>query len=157
MPRKRAETLATNASGLTLAQWIHAAAFAQGHGLGPGDFREAKRDWEADVDPAEWGRPRQPSKRRHATKKSPAQLQRDIDEVLAGSTVATTVSPKKSKRVRKTRDIYVVQGNYGYGDGWEDVTAEETRKEILDRLREYRDNEPGVPFRWRRKREKIEA
>ena len=81
--KKKSPALATNASGLTLAQWIHSAAFAQGHGLGPGDFSEARRDWEADVDPAEWGHPRRPSKGHHATKKSPAQLQREIDEVLA--------------------------------------------------------------------------
>ena len=81
MARKTAEPFVTNASGLTLAQWIRAASFAQGHGLGPGNFREARRDWEANVDPAEWGR--LPSKRHHATKKSPAQLQREIDEVLA--------------------------------------------------------------------------
>lgn len=84
MTRKRAKALATNASGLTLAQWIHAAAFAQGHGLGPGDFREARRDWEADVDPAEWGRPRRPSKRHHATKKSSttARLDREVHRAL---------------------------------------------------------------------------
>jgi hypothetical protein len=62
-----------------------------------------------------------------------------------------------TKRVRKTRDVWVVQGNYGYGQGWEDVTAEETRDEIKQRLREYRENEPGTPFRVRRRRERIEA
>jgi len=45
---------------------------------------------------------------------------------------------------------YEVQGNYGYGDGWECVTAEDTRPDAVDRLREYRENEPGVPFRIRR-------
>jgi hypothetical protein len=44
---------------------------------------------------------------------------------------------------RKTRDEFVLQGNYGYGNGWEDLTAEETRKEIRARLREYRENEGG--------------
>jgi len=45
---------------------------------------------------------------------------------------------------------YDVQGNYGYG--WEAVTCEETRREALKRLREYRENEPGVPFRVKRVR-----
>jgi hypothetical protein len=39
--------------------------------------------------------------------------------------------------------IFVLQGNYGYGDGWEDLTAEETKAEILKRLKEYRENEGG--------------
>lgn len=60
----------------------------------------------------------------------------------------------KPKRVPKTRIIFVVQGNYGYGHGWEDVTAAETRKEALQNLREYRENE-SAPFRMIRRREKI--
>mgnify|MGYP001351484967 CR=1 FL=1 len=59
-------------------------------------------------------------------------------------------------RARKTRDVWVVQGNYGYGHGWEDVTAEETWKEIRQRVKEYRENEPGTPFRVKLTREKIE-
>ena len=71
---------------------------------------------------------------------------------------ATIVAPAvsaKSKRVPKTKILYVVQGNYGYGHGWEDVTAEETSKEAKVRLREYRENERGVPFRMIRRRERI--
>ena len=37
---------------------------------------------------------------------------------------------------RKTKDDYVVQGNYGYGHGFEDECTEETRKEAKARLRE---------------------
>lgn len=59
--------------------------------------------------------------------------------------------PKKSP---KTKKICVVQGNYGYGHGWEDLAVEDTRKECLTRLREYRDNEQGVPFRVIRRRVK---
>jgi len=58
-------------------------------------------------------------------------------------------------RQRKTRDIYVVQGNYGYGHGWEDVTAEDSLKQIRERLKEYRENEPGIPFRTITRRERI--
>ena len=45
---------------------------------------------------------------------------------------------------RKTRDEYVLQGNYGYGHGWEDLTAENTLTEIRQRLKEYRENEGGT-------------
>jgi len=57
-------------------------------------------------------------------------------------------------RVAKTKKICVVQGNYGYGHGWEDLTAEDTRKECLARLREYRANE-SAPFRVITRRVKL--
>jgi hypothetical protein len=60
-----------------------------------------------------------------------------------------------TKRAAKTQIMWVVQGNYGHGHGWEDVTAEENRKEAKERLREYRENERGVPFRAIRRRERI--
>lgn len=40
---------------------------------------------------------------------------------------------------------YEIQGNYGYG--YECVTTEETKKEALARLKEYRENEPTYTFR----------
>jgi hypothetical protein len=46
---------------------------------------------------------------------------------------------------------YEVQGNYG--QGYECVTAEDTRPEALARLKEYRENEPGTAFRIVRKKE----
>ncbi len=49
--------------------------------------------------------------------------------------------------VRKTIDTFEVQGNYGYGHGWECLCAEMTRKAALANLRLYRENEPGVAFR----------
>lgn len=58
---------------------------------------------------------------------------------------------------RKTRDVFEVQGNYGHGHGFECVTSEETRGEARKRLREYRENEPGVAFRVIKKRERIEG
>jgi len=36
---------------------------------------------------------------------------------------------------------YAVDADYGYGDGWEEVTAEDTRADALQRLREYREND----------------
>lgn len=47
--------------------------------------------------------------------------------------------------------IYVVQGNYG--QGWEDLTAETTKSEAQERLREYNDNEPETPHRVRAREE----
>lgn len=55
--------------------------------------------------------------------------------------------------IRKTVDVYVVQGYYGSLYGWEDTTEEETRREGMVRLREYRENQPDIPFRLRMKRE----
>lgn len=56
--------------------------------------------------------------------------------------------------MRKTEDEYEVQGNYGYGHGFECVTAETSFKEARERLKEYRENEPGFPFRIVKKRVK---
>lgn len=52
------------------------------------------------------------------------------------------------------RFIYIIQGNYGYGHGWEDLHTEEDGKEARARLREYRENERGTPFRVIKRREK---
>jgi hypothetical protein len=56
--------------------------------------------------------------------------------------------------VRKTRDEWTVQCNYGYGHGWEDETTEDTRTEARARLREYRANSP-YPARLKCRRIKI--
>lgn len=58
-------------------------------------------------------------------------------------------------RTRKTRVIWDVQGDYGRG--WETVTAEERFHEARERIREYRENEPGVAFRLKVTRERIEV
>lgn len=39
---------------------------------------------------------------------------------------------------------WILQGNYGYGHGWEDLCAEEFRTEINQRLKEYQENEGGT-------------
>lgn len=46
-------------------------------------------------------------------------------------------------------DEFDIEGDYGYGDGWEVVTSESTLRAARERLAEYEDNEPGVPFRLR--------
>jgi len=61
----------------------------------------------------------------------------------------------KSKYQRKTADEYTIQGNYGYGHGWEDVAAEETRKEGLARLKEYRANDSGNLYRMIKRRVRL--
>lgn len=55
--------------------------------------------------------------------------------------------------VRKTKDVWVVEGDYGYG--YEYLTASEDRAEARDDLRAYRENERGVSFRLRKTRERI--
>jgi hypothetical protein len=59
---------------------------------------------------------------------------------------------------RTTRDVYAIQGDYGYGDGFETVTTVESRSEAFERIREYRDNESRIArFRIFKTRERIEA
>jgi hypothetical protein len=51
--------------------------------------------------------------------------------------------------------VWEIQGNYG--QGWECETAEETRREALARLREYRENMPEYAHRLRATAELREA
>ena len=54
---------------------------------------------------------------------------------------------------RKTKDVYLIIGNYGYG--WEEITEEETRKEAVKQLRCYNENEPQYPHKIMKKRRRI--
>lgn len=54
--------------------------------------------------------------------------------------------------IRKTRDIFILEQNYGYG--WEYVLEEDNKKDILQRKREYIEN-TNYPTRIIKKREKI--
>lgn len=56
--------------------------------------------------------------------------------------------------VRKTRDVYAVEGNYGHG--WEYLCEEETPKDAREQLKCYNKNEPQYDHRIRKHREKIE-
>lgn len=58
-------------------------------------------------------------------------------------------------RPRKTRDVIDVRGDYG--QGYETVTAETSWSEARARLREYRENEPGIAFKLVPVRERIEV
>ena len=53
----------------------------------------------------------------------------------------------KAARVGKTKQVSVLQGNYGYG--WEDLCQYDSTnsRECRDDLKAYYENEPGVPFR----------
>ena len=57
--------------------------------------------------------------------------------------------------IRKTEDIYTVQGFYC--GAWEDETSETTRREAIERLKEYRANMSQYPHRLIKTREKIGA
>jgi len=58
-------------------------------------------------------------------------------------------------RKRLTRDEIVIQGNYG--QGWEDLVTEDTHRDALTRLREYRENEPNYPHRLIVRRVRLDA
>jgi len=48
---------------------------------------------------------------------------------------------RRNPRVSKTKLVYVVQGNYGYG--WDDENEEDNRIDARRSIKEYRDNGPG--------------
>jgi hypothetical protein len=54
--------------------------------------------------------------------------------------------------IRKTRDLYIIQGFYS--GSWEDETTEYIRREAINRLLEYRENMPEYAHRLTKKREK---
>lgn len=56
-------------------------------------------------------------------------------------------------RARVTRDVFEVHGDYGHG--FEMVTAADTYAAARQHCREYRENEPGIPFCVLKKRERI--
>ena len=57
------------------------------------------------------------------------------------------------KRINKYLYLWVVQGYYYSGYGWEDVCQSEHRKEAREDLKDYRKNEPEYPHRMIRRRE----
>jgi hypothetical protein len=56
--------------------------------------------------------------------------------------------------VRKTRDEWQVWGNNGYG--WDEYTAEDTRKDGLAQLRCYRENDPTTVYKLIKRRVPID-
>ena len=58
-----------------------------------------------------------------------------------------------SKYIRTTQDVWELYVNYG--QGWEYELGEYSRKEIRDRVKEYRQNLPRYATKVVKKREKI--
>ena len=52
--------------------------------------------------------------------------------------------------IRKTEDEFDILGNYGFG--FEVVTCETTWSQAKSTLRDYRNNEPGTPFKMKKHR-----
>ena len=57
--------------------------------------------------------------------------------------------------IRKTRDLFIVEGFYC--GAWELETSELTRREAIERLKEYRANMPEYTHRLIKTREKIHS
>ena len=55
--------------------------------------------------------------------------------------------------VRTTEDEFQIHGNYG--QGFEELTCEKTWEEAKQCVKDYRENEPGVPFKIITKQIKI--
>lgn len=47
-------------------------------------------------------------------------------------------------RINKFIYLYVLQGDYGYGHGWEDLCASESWREVRSMRKDYRENEGGT-------------
>lgn len=56
---------------------------------------------------------------------------------------------------RKTRDEYVLVGNWG-GYGWEEVLTEDSYKEIKQRYREYVENDKRADYKIKKRRVPID-
>ena len=59
----------------------------------------------------------------------------------------------KAKKANKYAYLFILQGNYGYGHGFEDLTASESWKEIRENRKEYRENSPEGSYKIIRRRE----
>ena len=55
--------------------------------------------------------------------------------------------------MNKYQYLYVVQGNYGYGHGYEDLMATEKWKEARDNVRLYRREEGMGSYRMIKRRD----
>ncbi len=83
----------------------------------------------------------------------------EIADIAAAKVGGTSTNPHRRKgrrnpRVAKTKKVYVIQGNYGYG--WDDEAEEDTWKEAREQLKTYRAN-GGGSYRCITRREKLQA
>lgn len=58
---------------------------------------------------------------------------------------------------RKTYDEFELKADYGYGNGFECICTEETRREAMSQRKTYRENWDFAPMRIVKKRVKIET
>lgn len=58
--------------------------------------------------------------------------------------------------VRKTYDEWAVQGDYGYGHGWEDLYCDTDKAIVKENFKRYCEAEKGVKFRVVHRRVKKE-
>lgn len=54
---------------------------------------------------------------------------------------------------RKTKDIYIIMGYYGYG--WDELATYESRAEAIEDYKLYKENEPQYMHRLIKKRERL--
>lgn len=57
------------------------------------------------------------------------------------------------QKIGKYDIYYDIQGDYGHG--WETVTSEDNLKDARQTIKDYRENEPGIPFKLKRVKEKL--
>lgn len=57
--------------------------------------------------------------------------------------------------IRKTRDYWDIEQNSGFGDGWEIVSSCTSLRLAREELKDYRSNQPELPVRARKHRERI--
>lgn len=87
------------------------------------------------------------------TVEEPATDVENEEEKEESKKVESKEQPVKEARQRTTKDVYVIQGNYG--QGWEDVVTYDNRQEARDDLKSYKENEPEYSHRLITRREKL--
>lgn len=55
---------------------------------------------------------------------------------------------------RKTRDVWCLMSNYGYG--WECELTETTKADAMAQMKCYKENCPGASYKVVKKRERVE-
>lgn len=66
-----------------------------------------------------------------------------LDSLSRSGEIPESLADRATLQPSKVSLDFEVQGNYG-AHGWETECSEPTRKEAIQRLREYRENGPGI-------------
>lgn len=72
-----------------------------------------------------------------------------VDHAQRSGLISEALADRATLQPGRVSYEYEIQGNYAHG--WECVCSEDNRREALQRLREYRENE-SAEFRLRRRR-----